>query len=120
KRQYTRVSVLDEKKSTGWAVLPKTGKDHVATFEAKEPLDAPEALVFTLKYESVHPQHVFGRFRLSATTEKRIVDPAAIPENIQATRKQPAEKRDDGQKMALAAHYRTVAPRPEPIRAARA
>ena len=110
-------SALDEKKNTGWAVLPKTGKDHVATFETKEPLDAAEPLTFALKYESSNPQHALGRFRLSATDAKRIADPSTMAENLRAILKTPLEKRDDAQKKALAAHYRTVAPLLDPVRA---
>ncbi len=115
--QFPIAAVLDGKKDSGWAVLPKTGHDHVATFETKEPLDATEPLTVTLAYESVHPQHVIGRFRISATNAKVFSDPAALPDAVRAALKSPVEKRDEAQKKLLAAHYRTVATLLEPVRA---
>ena len=115
--QFPISAVLDEKKDSGWAILPKTGRDHVATFETKEPLDATEPLVFTLKYESTHPQHALGRFRISATNAKVFSDPAALPDAVRAALKVPREKRDEAQKKALSAHHRGIAPLLEPVRA---
>jgi len=116
--QFPIAAVLDDKKETGWAILPMTGRDHVAILETKEPLDGTEPLTFMLKYESSHPQHVMGRFRLSATTARTISDPSALPEAVRAALKVPSLERDPAQKKALAAHFRTVAPGLEPVRGA--
>ncbi len=115
---YPIAAALDDKKESGWAVLPKTGRDHVAFFETQAPPAASGPLTVTLQYESASNQHVLGRFRLSATAAKKVSDPATIPENVRTILKMAAEKRDDAQKKALAAHYRGIAPVLDPVRAA--
>ncbi len=108
-------SALDAKKQTGWAVLPQTGVDHAAVFEVKEfPAgEAGKPLTFTLDYQSPHAEHVIGRFRISATKSK---NPGSIvPAKVRAALA--AEPRTDAHKKDLAAHYRTLAPLLDPVRA---
>jgi len=110
--QFSVVGTLDDKKETGWAVLPETGKDHTAVFEFKEPFgkEAGEALVLTLDFRSNQNDHTLGRFRLSATAD---VSPAAgvtVPAKIRTILAVEEGKRTDAQRKDLAAHYRTIAP----------
>jgi hypothetical protein len=114
---YPVSSALLEKKDAGWAILPLAGRDHVATVEVKEPVTAPEPLTLALAYQSPWAQHELGRFRLSATTEKDLSDPAALPEAVREALKVSPEKRTDAQKKALAGHYRSIAPLLDPVRA---
>jgi cytochrome c553 len=113
--QFPVAAALDAKPETGWALLPQVGREHVATFEPKEPTDGP--LTFVLEYQSVHPQHVLGRFRLSATTVRNPSDLAAVSPAVRDALKLAPEKRGPEQKAAIAAHYRTLAPLLEPARA---
>jgi tetratricopeptide (TPR) repeat protein len=63
--------------SDGWAVLPETGRPHVALFELKEPNTSANGsiLTFTLGQQHYHPGwvHNIGRFRLSATAHPQAV-----------------------------------------------
>jgi hypothetical protein len=62
-------TAIDGKNDTGWAVLPKVGESHLAIFDADKPFltDGGEFTV-RLEFQSQHPQHNIGRWRLSATT----------------------------------------------------
>jgi hypothetical protein len=70
-------SAIDGKKDTGWAILPQAGKPHTAVFEPAEPVGTggDTELTFTLEFQSVHAQHLIGKFRLAVT---KASDPASI------------------------------------------
>ncbi len=108
-------SALDAKGSTGWALLPQTGKDHFAVFELKEPLAAGPLSVI-LEHQSVHGQHAIGKFRLSATTLANPGDAAPLPGLVKTALESPAEKRTDAQKKDLATYYRSISPLLKPLR----
>ncbi|NIP87212.1 MAG: hypothetical protein GTO03_17285, partial [Planctomycetales bacterium] len=54
---------------TGWAVVPQTGKNHVAFYLLKKPLEGAreKELRFALVHEYPHSPHTLGRFRISVT-----------------------------------------------------
>ena len=92
----------------GWAIHPEVGKDHWSVFEFAEPLDAAgKELTVTFSFNSVFPQHQFGKFRLattdSATPHEAAGTPAAISEilGIEKT------KRLAKQVAELKSYYRT-------------
>lgn len=98
--------LIDGKNDTGWAINPRFGKDHWATFVTASPLN-PEGsrieLTFTL------PQHysgarTIGRLRLSAMTG----DPGAtaIPEDVRAALNAAPDKRNQKQRDAIAKYHR--------------
>jgi hypothetical protein len=109
---------LDDKKETGWAVLPETGKDHTAVFEFKEPFGKKpgSTLVVTLDFRSNQNDHTLGRFRLSVTADGSPAAGVTVPAKIRAILAVEAEKRSDAQKKDLAVHYRSVAPLLDPTR----
>ncbi len=109
---------LDDKGATGWAVLPQTGRSHAAMFEVR-PLGGPggAAVSFTLEFQSPHPQHALGRFRISATTSKSPVPGAVLPPAIEAILRAPAEKRTAAQRKQVEDHFRASAPVLAPLRA---
>jgi len=63
-------AAIDGKNETGWAVAPRFGLPNAAVFEARKPVASagPLTLIVRLEHNSVHAQHVIGRFRLSAST----------------------------------------------------
>jgi WD40 repeat protein len=76
----------------GWAVSNKTGENHWAIFEAKEPVAVTEPMIATVKIEQRFNggKHALGRFRISFTDTKgplplgvsaRAVELAAKPAN---------------------------------------
>ena len=91
----------------GWAIFPKTGLDHAATFELKQPLSIAGGTVlsFALNQQFADNMHTLGRFRLSITTTKTPVGfgtPRAIADILAIA----LDKRDEKQKAALLAHFR--------------
>lgn len=74
-------AAIDGKNDTGWAVLPKVGESHLATFESEKPFAADSGrFTVRMEFQSPHAQHNIGRWRLSATTQptpsNRLVPPA--------------------------------------------
>ena len=110
--QFAVAGTLDDKKETGWAILPESGKDHTAVFEFKEPFgkDAGSTLVLTLDFRSTQNDHTLGRFSLSATADGSPAAGVTVPAKIRAILAVEEGKRNDAQKKDLAVHYRTIAP----------
>ncbi|MBI4603766.1 MAG: DUF1553 domain-containing protein [Planctomycetes bacterium] len=78
-------NVIDGKPETGWAILPRTGQAHHATFEAKEDVGAEGGAILTFVLEQgFGSMHTIGRLRLSATTSKRPVQASTVPEDVAA------------------------------------
>jgi hypothetical protein len=110
--QFAVSSALSGKKEAGWAILPETGRDHVAVFDFKEPFgkEAGSTLAVTLDFRSPHNEHELGRFRLSATADAVPSRGVTVPTKIRALLEAGPAARTDAQKKELAAYYRTVAP----------
>jgi hypothetical protein len=111
---YDVATAIDGKRpaqSNGWAVSPKIGQYHLATFEAKEAIgaDGGSLLTFTLDQQFKGAQHSIGRFRLSVTTSKKPLD-FGVPEDVQKILEITAADRTEAQKKRLADHYRSVDP----------
>jgi WD40 repeat protein/mono/diheme cytochrome c family protein len=73
--------------SNGWAIVPETGKDQVATFEFAEPLKIAGPVVLQFKLQQVYQdgKHSLGKFRISVTPRTGEVNfglPAAIVEIV--------------------------------------
>ncbi len=109
-------NAVDGDAETGWAWAPQFGKPHYAIFATPQPFsDGRElTLTFTLEHtNSTWPQHVLGKFRLSATTMP--LDVAPVPPEITTILGVPADKRDAKQKEKLAAHFKTISPALKPL-----
>ncbi|WP_246128411.1 DUF1549 domain-containing protein [Planctopirus ephydatiae] len=70
---YAVETAFDGKRNpnnNGWAVDPKVGQTHWATFEFEEPVDfeAGTQLTFLLDQRYTDGKHALGRFRISLTT----------------------------------------------------
>lgn len=68
-KDYGTAGVLDLDQNSGWALLPEPNKRHTMVLQAIQAIQAPKGMTLRvrLKFESVHKQHVIGKFRLSAT-----------------------------------------------------
>jgi hypothetical protein len=101
---WTSAMAIDGKAQTGWGIHPAVGAPHHAVFELAEPLSVkPGAkLAITLK-QLAGKSHLIGSFKLSATDEPA-VRAAAMPALAQEALELPAEKRNEAQRLALAAH----------------
>jgi hypothetical protein len=103
---YPAQNAIDGKLETGWAILPRAGKPHAATFELKEDQGAEGGILLSfVLHQELGARHTLGRFRLAVTTSKRPVKASTVPENIGQILLIEAEKRTDEQKAALFRHY---------------
>jgi hypothetical protein len=113
---YPVANAIDGKKDTGWAVLPQTGKPHVAVFELDKPLAGAAELTVTLDHQSEFARHLIGSFRLAVTASANPAGSLTLPDAVQAALAVPADKRTAGQKKDLDDYYRSVAPLLAPAR----
>jgi len=110
---YAIASAIDGQKApagNGWAVVPATGKDHVAVLETAQDLAAgPGLLTVWLDQEFQDGQHALGRFRLAVTAAPRPVKlDDRLPQEIADLLAVPAEQRNEGQRDQLLKYYRGV------------
>jgi len=99
---------LDEdKKKTGWAIVPQINQRHVAVFETSEPLELPAGckLAFTLD-QQYGGSHTIARFRLSATTSPAPLEPDLTPNSVVAALQVSSEERTTKQRRELARYFR--------------
>jgi Protein of unknown function (DUF1549)/Protein of unknown function (DUF1553) len=100
-------NAIDGNPTTGWAVSPQFGVNHSALFELKQPLaDTSRPLVFTFT-QQYGGQHVIGKLRLSATTDKKPKLADGVPENLRKLVSVPPEKRTPEQKAQLLQIHRS-------------
>jgi hypothetical protein len=97
---------------SGWAVAPQQKAPHAAVFPVSAAVGtaAPTVLTFRLEHRYKSPGYNLGRFRLSTTTDARLLQRASIPADVLAIIDTPADQRGKEQKEALARYYRSVAP----------
>ncbi|MEO8493794.1 MAG: PSD1 and planctomycete cytochrome C domain-containing protein [Planctomycetota bacterium] len=64
-------SSLDDDPKTGWAVDPKFGEDHAASFGLEKPIGFPAGMRLAVRLEfNVNNKHNIGRLRLAITSAK--------------------------------------------------
>jgi hypothetical protein len=99
---------IDGNPATGWAIVPETGKSHVALFRLVAPLgfDEGTALTFTLDQRYVDKTHNIGKFRLSLTTSPEPLLQDALPKPVRDALTADAAKRTPEQKATIANYYR--------------
>ncbi|HUE75129.1 MAG TPA: DUF1553 domain-containing protein [Pirellulaceae bacterium] len=96
----------------GWAVGPKMTEPHEAIFVSAMPLAVGEQTLLTITLDQKYhmPAHTLGRFRISVTSDKNVLNRLKVPAEILAIVDMPTEKRTPEQVAKVVAHYRTVAP----------
>lgn len=99
---------IDGDAQTGWAILPRFGEAHKATFMLETPFEsaAPVTVAVTLEFQSPHHAHQLGCFRLALTD---VADPHTaqdIPDDVIAALACPVEQRTEEQRQRLLAHVR--------------
>lgn len=109
-------NALDSNPANGWATMPRFGQPNTATFKLAEPIAAGSIVTITLAHASPHVQHTLGRFRLSVSADADAADQEAIPADVLAIVRIPANKRTPEEATKLATYYRTVAPSLSPVR----
>jgi hypothetical protein len=109
---YDIATVIDgqaPEANNGWAIAPEFGKNHVATFECKQPLagDTTTVLQFVLDQQFQDNKHTIGRFRISVTTAPAPLH-FGLPENILQIVQTAVETRTDEQKQALLDYFKSI------------
>lgn len=96
--------------NNGWAIAPKAGVNHVASFETKEDVghDGGTVLTFLLHQQFQSGQHSLGRFRLSITTSTGPILLEGLPKDVTDILAVAADQRNDEQKAALTTYYRSI------------
>ena len=108
--QFPAASVIDRtaEGKSGWAIGGATQQPHQLVLVLAESLVAQEFGVLRLKVEqnSVHSNHLLGRFRLSTTADEATINRAKLPAAILAIVDQPTETRDANNQAELAKYFR--------------
>jgi mono/diheme cytochrome c family protein len=108
---FPAAAAIDRNLKSGWAVAPRFGERHWATFETRD--DLPNSLggQFTIRIEQQHGlKHTLGRFRVSATAVPRPVRVYDLPDGVAAILAKPDADRTAADKGRLAAHHRSIDP----------
>jgi hypothetical protein len=97
---------ITDNNGDGWAVVPRTGEDHWATFELTEPIGSDGGTVLTLKMIQNYSDklHSLGRFRISVTTAKSPVG-LSLPDQVVNALRRTADERSDNERALLMAYY---------------
>jgi hypothetical protein len=103
----------------GWAIAPQFGKAHESVLIPEEPIAAETSrrLVVRLEHRSKDAGHTLGKFRVAITTDPNAARRAAVPADVLAIVDTPANERTPREAQSVAAHFRSIAPELEPIRA---
>jgi hypothetical protein len=99
-------NVIDGRNDTGWAVLPKFGVPHELIVMPQTPLSVPatEVLTVRLAFESVHAQHVLGRFRVQITdAPPELV--RGMPAEVLTALGKPVDQRSEAERNAVTNHF---------------
>ncbi len=110
---------LDGNPATGWAISQNMGKDCVATWRLKAPATHTGATVLrlVLDHQTVHLNHLIGRFRVSVTSNPKpgLPDPS-VPADIPSILFLPESERSPSQQDRIAEYHRSVATELTPTR----
>jgi hypothetical protein len=79
---FDPLGILDENPETGWAYHPDVARPHTLVVALAQPLAPGTATTLALQFDSRHPRHQFGRFRLSATAAPDAILAAGLPAEI--------------------------------------
>jgi hypothetical protein len=97
---------IDNNPSTGWAIAPQFGREHVAIFELKERLPTGATLTFTLLQTFPGKDHNIGRFRLSvSTTPPPLTLGNLAPDLAKALHTDPAQRTPEQKNMLRKMHH---------------
>lgn len=102
----------------GWAINPQFKRDHWALFETAAPLGDARGATFTFTLEqNFGSARTIGRFRLSAVTGR--LDGTALPADVAAALRVPADRRTAKQTATLRAHFVAQDPAARALKAER-
>lgn len=76
--------ILDADPETGWAYHPEVTRPHSLIVSLTRPLPPGTATTLALHFDSSHPRHQFGRFRISVTASPEAILAAGLPADLAA------------------------------------
>ena len=105
---YPVANAVDGNGDTGWAIVPQTGKPHVAMFKTAMPVGFSEGTTLTIAMEQRFPgkDHNIGKFRISVTANPNPMLKESLPAMVQQAILVPLRDRTQAQKNAVANYYR--------------
>ncbi len=108
--KFPASSVLNPKPdgTTGWAVGGASDKPHslVVVLAKSVIAQEPGVLRLTVEQNSVHPNHILGRFRLSTTADEITIQRAKLPATILANIERSIDQRDASQQADVSKYFR--------------
>jgi hypothetical protein len=99
---------IDGNSQTGWAIHPRTGEPHTATFALEQALNpaSPVTVAVMLEFQSPHFGHQLGRFRLTFTGADDPHTAQDVPDEVVAAVACPVDQRSDAQRQHLSDYVR--------------
>lgn len=94
-------AILDNNPQTGWAYVPKVNEPHYLAVQLKDKLSAGGHLRIVLSFQSNHIAHMFGRFRISVSSENDPVAKAQVPADVRAILSKSADQRSPQEREKL-------------------
>lgn len=91
---------------TGWAIMPQSGRRHVAVFETEQNLGGAGGTLLILTMDQPFgTAHTIGRFRWSVTTAERPIRHHGLPDEVAEILAVAEGQRTDQQRAAIYRHY---------------
>ncbi|MCA9066696.1 MAG: hypothetical protein KDA96_26695, partial [Planctomycetaceae bacterium] len=106
----TAIDGVMAQSGNGWAVSPRTGATHMASFEIKDPVgfEGGTILTFQLHQKFRSGEHSLGRFRLAVTNSSGPIQLDGLPSMITEILAVAADQRNDDQRKTLMNYYRGI------------
>jgi hypothetical protein len=104
--------VLHDDPAKAWAFHPDVARPHFLIVQPAEPIAAGQPLTLTLEFQSVHKQHLLGRFRISSTPTPDPARHRQIPTAVVAALAKPAASRNAAENKAVVDYFLETSPDP--------
>jgi hypothetical protein len=109
----TAAGVIDTDPLTGWAIGAGKGEPQTAIFTLDKPLDLAGELALSLVFEKYYSAPL-GRFRISVTSDPRVMAAPAEPTDVEEILTTPAADRSADQRDRLLTYFLSIAPELSP------
>src|SRR6185503_14156051 len=99
---WTIAHALDGNEKTAWGIFPRVGEPHSAVFVLEKKLALPAGARLRVLLKQLHGEgHLIGRPRISVTAA---TPSSAVPLPAEVATALRSPSRDEGQRLAVAAH----------------
>lgn len=107
--KFAIANTIDGDQQTGWSIGGKEGQAHVAVFILAEPVAQTRDLKLHLLFERYFAA-ALGHFRISVTTDPRVLHSTALPPDVEAALATPQDARSAAERDRLMQYFLSVAP----------